>query len=261
MLWASVHGGKLLLFSGDSQFTLSLHPSLQVEAGRATSIGHFRQLAVLGNGTVLTAYVDRSPQFAGKPLKVFATSGALRKAFGADDDYFRLDSADALRRVIAPSNDGGFWVAWAHEYRVEKWDSTMVKRSEFVRAAPWFRGLQLPGPVSPSDAPRPVIMSVREDAAGRLWVVSVAASPNWARYLRKRDLNSQSYAIEPLDSAYDSVVDVIDPTHARLVASARVRGFAVAQTKEGELLTQRFLPDGAFVLEEIVVSLQVPRPQ
>ena len=258
LLWASAVDSEPALFSGDSGVRIDLSSDLQVRDIARGPQGKFRQLVVLKDGSLVTAYVDRRPLYAGWPLKLFDKNGALVRPFGVESPYFRADSADLLRRAIAPSDDGGLWVAHVHQYVIERWDSTEHIRARYIRQPEWFSGVQLSGAVSPVDGPPSRLMSIKEDRDGNVWVIVLVPSKDWRMFLRTDSGTAGPvYSIAPLDKGYGTMVEVFNSSISRLLASTYVGAMVGFQVGDDWLVAERTATGGKTVATVYSVHLIV----
>lgn len=121
-------------------------------------------------------------------------------------------------RHLAPSWDGGFWVApmndnWLHKYspsgelelalRVDRpwlvpWRGTVVGEGALVR-------------------PRPRVTGIREYAPGRLLVTAFVADSGWVRREREDPLT----ASDDRNAMYDTIIEIVDAGTGKILASLR----------------------------------------
>lgn len=151
-------------------------------------------------------------QLAGLPLHRIDQRGRLVGSFGSETGEYRADAAFLMVRRMAGSRFGGFWVAHATNYRLEKWTTTGARTQTIIRDASWFRPWYEASYITPRTPSKPNIVDIAEDSLGRLWVAVEIPSPRQAAALSPATIeNQQLFAITHPDSAYDSVLEVIDP--------------------------------------------------
>ena len=110
--------------------------------------------------------------------------------------------------------DSGFWAASMWSYAIKQRDSAGSLEGILVRDVPWFP----PYPPYPEEVfesvPPPVGLNhIQEDNQGRLWVFLLLPDPNWR----------PGIPLSPRPTwqreTFDHLVEVIDPTTARLIVS------------------------------------------
>lgn len=184
-------------------------------------------LEFLASGSVITGQSIPTIERAGLPLHVLSAAGVITRSFGDEEPGYRTHSNDAERmwRTIAPESDSVVWVAHLVRYTLEEWKLSGQKIRELVRDVKWFRphtnaGIDFAHPEKP---PKPGLVDIRRDAAGLLWVAIHVADNNFRRALGPVKGMYGRKVIGPIDNNryYDTIIEVIDPRTARLVASAR----------------------------------------
>lgn len=257
LLWVTAVGGEIKVFANDSGGAYSLDHVGALRRGPATRVAPFRQLAVLKNGSIVTAFVARDPQDVGLPLKLYSPDGNLITAFGSDAEYFRADSADLLRRTVTPGRGGGFWAAYLYEYRVEYWSDAPARTLTLVRNPPWFSGVGLPRPLGLAHPPPPVLTGVYEDRLGLLWTATAVARTDWQSAVQV----FEGGAVDPrgpsppLNDLYETIVEVLDPKAGRVVTALRIPVLLSAQLGDRLFLAQREVRGVGFYLDVYEVTL------
>jgi hypothetical protein len=135
-----------------------------------------------------------------------------------------------MRRYVGIAAGGAaVWAAHTNRYQIELWDTTGVLRSVVVRDAPWFE----PWTDEMGFIGRPRITAVRQDAAGFLWVLISIAHPELVQGVSRPGADG-------LNPFMDTVLEVLDPSGARLMASRRFSRINLRGFWSGELLASAF---------------------
>ncbi len=174
---------------------------------------------ILPDGSYLVAGQILTPSLVGFPLHVMSAEGTIVHSFGEELPQYRADIPHLTRRVVGLSSDDTIWAAAPGRYDLERWDphsGTRIDRIEVQSS--WFEES-----VRPMDdwtkKPVPTISGIWEDEAGLVWVLALdASSDDWRPAAKARE-----FAITPANRAarWDSVIEVVDPTTKRVVASKR----------------------------------------
>jgi hypothetical protein len=91
-----------------------------------------------------------------------------------------------------------------------------------VRDAPWFapKGVEAVAGRKPGvTPPPPVVLAIREDSLGRLWIISVVASRDWRRYETPNPARPHL--------TVDPWLEVIDPERGVVVARKKLPVFGM----------------------------------
>jgi hypothetical protein len=125
-------------------------------------------------------------------------------------------------RTHALSGDSAVWSARTNRYAFELVGLDGSVLASFERVAPWFpEGTYEPGGPFLHE-PHPQIRALREDAAGRLWVLIWTASRDWQpvdmgdRPRRTGDLNPSDF--------FDTVLEVLDAHAGQVLVRERLNG-------------------------------------
>ena len=136
------------------------------------------------------------------PVVVITPDGEMVRSWGPVTPPDSLGLTHG-RLISAVAGDSAVWLARSDSYRIEQWDTAGNLRRTVVRKPDWFRREG-----TGEDAKGAELWNVRQDAGGRLWVMS-----RWARKGNIRtcnrcpvnDLGSETW-IEVLDLRARSVV-------------------------------------------------------
>jgi hypothetical protein len=140
----------------------------------------------------------------------------------------RETDSSAIRYLprVAAGSRGTVWTASPTGYSVRQWDKRGTLIAEFTRRPSW---LDRPMPMSDGirgHAPSPRIWDIREDHAGRLWILSGVAANDWRQGLGEPVVQRGAtyYDNTNRSKLFDSIIDVVDVASGRLLASQRIAG-------------------------------------
>lgn len=116
--------------------------------------------------------------------------------------------------------------------RIEKWDTAGTLLATYERRAPWFVPIDLAlWEAGKSQVGRSTIMMMAEDTRGRLWTVA-------HRISREREAPLGQW----YDGNVDTVIEVLDPRRATVIATGIIRGWMGMSTFSG--LTMSYYKSG-----------------
>lgn len=160
--------------------------------------------------------------------------------------------------MLSESTGGSFWAAWQNGYNLSEWrnDATLVRR--FERRPAWFNGSAPSRIGGPNKAPDPFIRGIERDADGLLWVFINTPGKNWQDGWPKiapgqREVRGSDMVYGKL---FDTMIEVIDPRTARVVARAQFDGYAMSilTGKRAAFLEQTPDGDERIVIREFRLS-------
>lgn len=170
---------------------------------------------------------EGSPAVGAAPLHVVGPDGDLLRTFGSWHE-------GAWPQFLAPSGDRAFWAAYARGYRLERWSRDGELLQVLERAPEWWA--PRPEELEPGDM-YTFVSQIHEDDEGLLWVhVQVVT--------RKEERGG--FFDDPAGKT--SIIEVIDPRRAEVVASTRFPDVAQIGRGHGFLQT---------VIEETSNGLQL----
>lgn len=142
----------------------------------------------------------------------------------ADGDLIReIGVADSLvpspRRIVAGLDNSVWTIAMTHRWRLEQWDlsGTLLRRLETPPA--WFTTHDELSAPSRERPPQPLVQDGWVDRSGRIWIVGKVADVDWREGIG--DAMAGGSPIADADLAYDTVIEVHDPTSGAVLAEAR----------------------------------------
>lgn len=178
---------------------------------------------VLSTGDFVLNATRRTPDEIGQPLHLISRDGRLVRSFGSPSGVYRPDVPSLMSRATSPSTGALLWSAYRRKYQIDLIDASegsIVK--SLVREADWFPDGMKPEPRSAASdpTPEPRIMSVQEEA-GLLWVLIGVADDDWRAQVRP-PTPGEHYQIIDAQGYRDTVIEVIDPSRAVVMASVRI---------------------------------------
>lgn len=190
-----------------------------VRSGRGVS--NSSDFVPVGAGFIVGASV-RTPDQAGYPLHEVGASGITR-SFGERQTSRRGERGPALDRALERAPDGSLWAAHASEYRIDRFDADGRLVQQLVRRVEWFQPHTASGRIEADQPPMPRILDIALDEDGLLQVLIRVADPEWKKAVTAHGaLQGRAMLGFTTDEAYyDSIIEVIDPRTARVVASSR----------------------------------------
>ncbi len=211
---------------GDTLFALDLG------LGRISMFGPDRALAgtlpmplfappvfVMPDGSFLVASQIRTSESIGYPMHVVDREGRVVRSFGTDEPQYRPDLSHILTRKVAPSQDGTVWAIAPARYILERWDPSTGKQLQSTRIlSDWFRESTEPY-TDETVRPPPLVVGLWEEEDGLVWTIVRDADVDWEpppRANEHRPVDREQYS-----RTYDWVIEVVDPSSGRVVASRR----------------------------------------
>lgn len=188
----------------------------------------------------IVAQQIHSPDLIGYPLHLVGVDGRVVRSFGTETPEYRADLRLLLERVAAPAADGSVWAAAPGRYVIERWNpATGAKVSGLPVRSDWF----VESSSYPRDnrtRPKPVIRALWE-RDGLVWVLIQDADTAW-----KPGEELEQPLVPALRNALsDSVLEVIDPATARVIASERFPFVLFGRPPQALLGSYAFTPAGA----------------
>ena len=122
--------------------------------------------------------------------------------------------------LVAPASSGGFWQARSGGYVIRRHDTEGSVATTLRRNVDWFPTEQTIDMGSYSSSPpQPAITHIWEDSDRRLWVFAAVADANWVP--RPASPLTPEWARDQ----HDMMVEVIDPSNRRVIASSAFDGW------------------------------------
>lgn len=216
--------------------------------------------APLSNGQLVLSGGGLSGEARRRPFHAIDAKGALIRSFGpiaATEAGF----GSSVGRRVAPSRNGAFWSAPGDKYRLERWNAIDSRVQVLTRQVEWFQKVPSESSGDRGIIPTPTIIALYEDKAGLLWVLIRVASRTWRDALgppiTERGIGVW-YPKRREDRLFDTVIEVIDPTRAVVLASRRVAGSTSLILNEG--LFARYIEDDDGIPRLVLQSVLLRRP-
>lgn len=185
----------------------------------------------------------------GLPLHVIS-GDSLLVSFGADSAPNEPQLEFESLRILATDDAGRIFSTRRFAYDIDVWSSTGRRIVEFrgpelnAQEVKWGRPLDFDDNPLANE-----IRDLQAGAAGRLWILSWRAEPNWQRHYVRRPRPGGSTGLQlregsTADSLYSSRIDVIDLHRGALVARLDHPGLLTGFAGRGLVFQNVFLQDG-----------------
>ena len=240
-----VPGDSMLVVDGLNRRAVTVSPTLAVTRVISAPFSSCSGVAVARwpDRVVCNAVVP-TEQSIGLPLHLVSmASDSMRvlRSFGPEDGQLLPGKSSRLSGRLADDHHGFVWMAETHQYRLTKWSPDGALSLTLRRAPEWFKGLNEHGLGGPTAPPDPSISGLWVDGDGFVWVVISRASSGWrsgwpAEAQRTREIRSTEIRRERM---FESVVEVIDPRHGRIVARTILDAWVVGVFGDGRVATYR----------------------
>lgn len=191
----------------------------------------------------------------GSLLHALGPPGEGVVSFGRSDGVFRWDRPWLMARALA-SGPSGIRALEFNRYVRQRFDSRWALQTTITVEAGWFRPWQEYPEGAPFHAPPPPEMvGLWEDEVGLLWVMGLVAAEGWAAGPVDR---RETVIMDPADlhHLYDTVLDVVDPQRAELVARHRFTGRVMPTSTPGWVYRAEYDASGDLVLRVWSVRLR-----
>jgi hypothetical protein len=266
--WQSVAGidvdgdGELAILSEQRTTIALLSPAGRVTAEIAVPQNTHR---FLRHSNMFVANAElRTPDGIGLPLHLVTPRGKVRLSFGTANPSVVPRTENIWRRRVAMSATGSVWSVHPDAYRLELWSTDGALHRRLERASPWWDSTSTGADPAwfATEKPRAEVIAVWEDSAGLLWTQLKVAAPQW-RPLSPQEMERRRdapFKLAEYDEFFETVIEVIDPAQAAVVASLRIRG-AVGLLLKGNLFA-KWVQSGQelFSLQVLRLSLSDRRP-
>lgn len=173
----------------------------------------------LGPQEWVLAQAIPTPERAGYPLHLIQ-SGRIVRSFGSQNPRVLPDWPSLNVRHITSGAGRTVWSVQPDRYEVELWDPEGSLRKVLRRDAPWFPRRERRGRVMGQEPPDPLVQAVRVLANGHLAVLVSVPDSHWRPRSREAgEFGPRGLGYERVE--YETVIEIIDPSSGRLIASGR----------------------------------------
>jgi hypothetical protein len=188
---------------------------------------------LLDNGAVLVNRLLATREGVGYPLHLLGADGQLIRSFGSTDGEFDPTQPFPIRRVMTKARTGdAIWIVRPSRYALELWNLEGDLLRVVERDAAWFES-GYAGHTDADEPPPPIVMGMQEDSAGLLWVFLGVADPEWRGSVTASSPDGTHRTIDDLSGFRDTIVEVLDPSRARVVATGRFAEYLDAGVGHG----------------------------
>lgn len=175
-----------------------------------------------------------TPESAGWPLhRMSLASGTAQHvvSFGPGTGELRPGQFDRLWQWLAVSTVGRVWSADRLRYHFTLWAANGEMLRAYDRRPPWFAVESEASMGSRRTPPPPAVAAIHEDSTGLLWTFVNVPSDSWqtgwtnARRLPVRSGSGATFeggTTPAIERLWSTIVEVIDPQTARVVARHKV---------------------------------------
>lgn len=228
-----------------------------IRSDTATDLPRPFSSVVLADGRTLMQGLVRNEELFGRLYHLVGADGRRVRSFGEQGDRaVTVGSWSTVRSVSAADTDR-FWAAHRNNYQLELWTLTGEPVQRIRRIADWFPAWEEWDSRLDRAPPPTRLMGVAQDAAGRVWTLSLVPKAG-AKPLVRNSTPGSAPAFptaaewERID---DSMIEVIDVQRGLLLASTRVpfpiSGFLTSN------LVARSVPRGTADVAVVVYQLSL----
>jgi len=184
---------------------------------------------ILKDGHMIVAQQIPTRGLAGFPLHLMGPDGRLVRSFGVDQPVYRPDLPRLMDRIVAPSPEGHLWTAAPGRYALQLWNrSTGALMKTLTVTSTWFVDSDASSS-DPQTRPKPILEALWQTDA-LIWVLARDADAKWAPKSAVPPQGERAVPLAEVNAKYDWVLEALDPTSGRVLASLRfprvLAGFA-----------------------------------
>lgn len=188
---------------------------------------------VAGDGTFILSGMVPTRDLVGIPLHLYTPEGTYKTsatsgpAVVAGSQQLGLDLT-VVRSLKYPKS---FWTTNGFRPLVQRWSTDGVLEEEIFLERSWFpEPSEVRAYVNSDKPPQPRLVTMSEDAAGRLWLAYWIPNPAWKSAVHESTPHEREqierlpqFYLTNADDYLDSVIEVIDLKTMRLLAQTRER--------------------------------------
>ncbi len=225
----SLPGDSMLILDPLSARASVLSPELKYVRSMSYPFMFGRGVVLRWPDSVLVSGRTSGPRASVEPLYLmnFAQpSVRATRNFGSVGGVLRPGYSRDITQHINRNARGEVITVDHAAYDITIWSKLGADRKQLQRRPSWFAAPSTQG-IGPNSPPPPAISGTWVDASGLLWVATSVPAPGWksawsGMALTGGEIKVSSIAVELL---YDTVLEVIDPVKARVVARAQLNGW------------------------------------
>ena len=249
-------GDSLVFFDPRAQKAFFVSPDHHVLNGFPLPNIDLMSAKWVGGSDWIVSGAVSTPSRVGLPLHFLEHTPSGMEfglSFGSDQGELLPGQTYLLSRAIAAGPGSSFWTGRTYEYVLELWTIGGEKAKELRRSPQWFPGVTRAYPPPPNNEPKPFLRSIWHDPAGLLWCFLWIPRPDWSAVSNKRLGGEIDW-----NGLYRTVIEVIDPEAARIVASHYWDGTVLRMLDDGVLAALRQSPEGKYFVDIWQVTLTDP---
>lgn len=161
------------------------------------------------------------------------------------------------RQLTGAARDGHIWSSDWQRLRFTLWNSDGTAVKSFQRKPEWFPDVDSPGMGTPAKPPDAMVRAIRGDSSGLVWVVSSLPAPTWKEGWPKLQPGQREVLMKDMsfDKFFRSMVEVIDPNTARVVARRQFDSFVYALLPGNRAAIYRVDDDGFPRIDVVALSV------
>lgn len=241
-------GDTLSVFDPGNGRRTTLDPSNRVVTS-SPYVGGTAVVRVLASGDVLVSHAGR------ERFSVIDRRGVTVRSFGAGARVAPGRRVDTwwISNVVA----NRFWAVTGRAYQLEHWsiDGRLIARMQ--REVDWLTPRMTFSDGGRGAIPTAFLHDLRVDSRGRLWTLVGVPAVDWRKGLGPVDRSRgfDTYPQRDFARLFDTMIEVIDPSTRRLIASTRVPGYVRFLLDDQHVAALREGRDGEPVIEVRRMSL------
>lgn len=221
-------GDTIHLFDQGSRSVTTYSPQLGLVREVPVGVAARDAVELTPGHFIINATINTSDRF-GYPLHHFERS-VLGSPFGGTEAITsdgRVSISWSMRRSLVRSSDSTFWAAHWNQYRIDLWRADGVLLRTLTRQPEWFKlaGVPRRGAEERMNA---LMMDIQVDEHGNIWTLTIVPAADWRENAvigpgPAPDIPSIQSRTGVWADLWDTVVEVIDPQRATVIASTRLQ--------------------------------------
>jgi len=185
----------------------------------------------------------------GVPLHLIDLSGKVAEILRSSNGHNRdrsLPPASPPRSKFAVTADGRVWAAEESIYRLTQWNEDFEPIRVLVRKPSWWKQPSINLLGTRTTPPLPHIRDVSIDEDGLLWLFIHTPRSTWREIWSRIPEDAVEIRMDQLNPVdlFDTLIEVIDLSAARVVARARLSEYTVSALPGRRVATHAESPEG-----------------